>query len=573
MIESVSPARVSVGYRVTAVPFEKLPGISRLFLDYVRAFPRVAPLYGTEEWSLEAVAARAAACSNGTVSRARLIEVLADQNDAFQAGERTAEQLQRLTAPRTVAVVTGQQPGLFSGPLFTLYKALTAVKLADALCARGVRAVPVFWIAGDDHDLAEINHCHVVSTRGELVSVAYAAPGPDRQPVGSIRLTPSIDEQVRTLFSALPPTAAAAALQQQIRRAYDSDTTLGTAFARLLASVLAPYGLIWLDATDPRLKALAAPVFEEAVARAADIARALVERSAALKDAGYHAQLHVERDGVPLFVIRDGRRVALRAADGRIGTKDGGYSWTAAEARTIARDRPALFSPNAALRPIVQDTLLPTAAYVGGPAEVAYFAQLEPLYRLFGRPPTPVVPRASFTIVEHHDEKTLTKFGLDFVDLIAGVDTVWSSVMGNGGGGELARALDEADGTLRRAMDALLDAVRASEPSLDRAASRCRDEMLHQLGALRARYAAALRAKQTGAVARLSRTLNALLPGGQLQERQLTMAHFVARFGGSFLDEVYQAMEIDRADHRLLFPGPVSYSASAPFGGDDDARR
>ncbi len=562
---SLVPADVASDARTRAVPWHVLSGLSKLFLDYTSSFPKVARFYRTGGWSIAAIEAVAASGVSGGADRERLVEILADQNRQFGAEEAVTRHLALFSCRDTVAIVTGQQPGLFTGPLYTVYKALTAAKIAAALRARGRPAVPVFWIAGDDHDLAEVDHCSVVSPRGELVTVRYTPPGDNGRPVGSVPLTPAIEEGRDCLLAALPASALGSGLDDQLRLAYAPGMTLGAAFGRLLAALLAPYGVILLDPTDPRLKSLAAGLFDEVIVRTPEIAQLLVERSSALVAAGYHAQLHVEPESVPFFLIQDGTRVALRQAGGAFRARHGDTRWPADGLRETIRACPALFSPNASLRPLVQDTLLPTAAYVGGPAEVAYFAQLEPLYRLFGRSPTPIVPRASFTILEHSDEKTLRKFQLEFADILRGFDTVWPEVVARQFAGETWRMLDATERRLEEQWQAIAAQADTEEPSLNASVRRCHEAMRRELAKLRSAYVSAQRARQAAAAERLQRTETRLRPGGDLQERRLTIAHFLARYDPSFLDVLYDAIVLDASDHRLLFAGPPTYPAR-PWG-------
>ncbi|MPZ20847.1 MAG: bacillithiol biosynthesis cysteine-adding enzyme BshC [Luteitalea sp.] len=559
------PSGVATDARTDVIPWHVLSGVSTLFLAYTSSFPKVARFYGTGGWSLPAIEARAVSGVSGGADRGRLVDILADQNRQCGAGEAVTRHLALLSCRDTVAIVTGQQPGLFTGPLYTVYKALTAVKIAAALRARGRPAVSVFWIAADDHDLAEVDHCSVVSPQGKLVTVRHLAPGDEGRPVGNVPLTAAIDEARARLLAALPASALGSCLDEQLQDAYTPGTTLGAAFGRLLAALLAPYGVILLDPTDPRVKSLAAGLFDEVIVRTPEIAQRLVERSSTLVAAGYHAQLHVEPESAPFFLIQNGTRVALRQAGGAFRARHGDRRWPVEGMRAMIRDCPALFSPNASLRPLVQDTLLPTAAYIGGPAEVAYFAQLEPLYRLFGRSPTPIVPRASFTVLEHSDEKTLRTFQLEFADIVRGFETLWPEVVARQFAGETWRMLDGAERDLEEQWQTIDAQVEMEEPSLKASVSRCRNAMRRELAKLRSAYVSAQRARQAAAAERLQRTEMRLRPGGDLQERRLTIAHFLARYDASFLDVLYDAIVLDASDHRLLFAGPPTYPAR-PWG-------
>ncbi len=285
--------------------------------------------------------------------RAAMVRALAAQN-----GE--SESLRRLAQPGTVAVVTGQQVGLFSGPAYTIYKAITAARVARDLTARGIPAVPVFWLATEDHDFAEVSHVWSFDATHQPMSFGVEPPAGSngkQRPVGGIVLDrPPVDELAASLKSWPHGEEVAAA----VRDAYRPGVTMGAAFHALLAKLLDGLDLLFLDPLDPAIRAIGAPFVAEALSAAPELKARLLERNRELEAAGYHAQVHLEAKTSLFFLLENGERVPLRRADSEFGE---------------LRDRAAEVSPNALLRPVVQDYLLPTVAYIGGPAELAYLAQ------------------------------------------------------------------------------------------------------------------------------------------------------------------------------------------------------
>src|SRR5947207_3217801 len=222
------------------------------------------------------------------------------------------------TCALPISVVTGEQTGLFTGPLYTLYKALSAVKLAACLTARGTEAVPVFWMATEDHDWEEVQRAEVIACDGRLDGASVPEELHDEgQQVGGVLLDESVEEAAKHLFELLPASEVLSDLEGLVRECYRPGRAFGEAFACMLAALTARYGLVLLDPTDERLKRLAAPLYSEAARLGAEIAAATDARSRELEEAGYHAQVHTSPDSFPLFLLDEGARRALtRAEDG-----------------------------------------------------------------------------------------------------------------------------------------------------------------------------------------------------------------------------------------------------------------
>ena len=296
-----------------------------------------------------------------------------------------------------MAVVSGQQVGLFGGPAYAFYKAIAAVRIARDLTEQGIDAVPVFWMATEDHDLDEVRRVSFFDD-GKLVKFELPANVGNLAPVGRIPLGSgdrglAIGGHWRLLGAQEPGSVA-----QILSECYTPDETYGSAFGKLFARLLAASGLILLDPLDLRLHQIAEPIFAKAIEQRDSLEEQLLDRGKALEKADYGAQVKVSSRSTVLFHIsRDGRQ-AITSDAGKF--ESGGKSWTKAELLAAIHDEPENFSPNALLRPVVQDFLLPTVAYIGGPSEISYFAQSEVLYRnLLGRMPV-MLPRAGFTLVD-----------------------------------------------------------------------------------------------------------------------------------------------------------------------------
>src|ERR1051325_4932184 len=414
------------GLKVESLDFDRVPTQSRLFLDYLKDPVALRQFYPSAVRFHHELQQRVPdVLSAYRVDRHHVCDALEAMNHSWGAGEATQKNIDLLREPDCIAVVSGQQAGLFTGPLYTVYKALSAVKLAGCLQQRNTKAVPVFWIAAEDHDFAEVAKAEFIGRDCQLKNVAVTSEmHREGSPVGHVRLDDSIDAVVNDLFELLPASEFAADMKALVKSAWQPGRGFVDSFATMMTALLGRYGLIFLDPLDPELKRLAAPLYSEAARRAPEIASALEQRSAELERAGYHAQALATANSFPLFLHDEaGARHALtRGDDGEYRTRDNDRGYAAEELAAMARETPERFSPNVTLRAVVQDYLLPTIAYYGGAAEIAYFAQTAEVYRVLERPATPILPRSSLTMIERHTGRVLERYDLTLKDFFEGLE-------------------------------------------------------------------------------------------------------------------------------------------------------
>jgi bacillithiol biosynthesis cysteine-adding enzyme BshC len=524
---------------------------SRLFGDLLYRFDRAQSFYSFNPFDRESFFRAARELSYPQASRAAVAAALQQQAAAFGAGEPSRRNIDRLHRG-AAAIVTGQQVGLFGGPAFALYKALTAIRLAAWLTGGGLDCVPVFWLAADDHDLEEVNHAYLLDAEHRPQRIADpGAPHPAGAPVGRIRLSAGIGQSVERALTLLPESPGKEQIAAALEQAYRPGETFSSAFGRLMARLLEPFGIILLDPTHPALRGLAAEVFRQAIVSAAELCDALLERNRQLVKAGYHTQVHVTEQSTLLFIERDGRRTALQRSGDEFAA--GNQALSPGELLALLERRPQDFSPNALLRPVVQDTLLPTVAYVGGPAELAYMAQAAPLYRrLLGRVPV-VFPRAGFTIVGSPVRQLLGLYGLEITDVAAGPQRLREKMGLRFLPPELATGFAEDE---RRLNALLADVRRRLEPvdhTLAEAAALAARKMSYQLEKLK-RKAGRAAARSSGELERDAAIIeNVIHPHKEPQERFYSGISLLARFGLGLLDELYARVPIDDPDHRVLY--------------------
>ena len=465
--------------------------------------------------------------------------LVAQQASLIPSGARDAH----LAALRAgaAAVVTGQQVGLFLGPLYTLYKAASAIVLARVLAAEtGTPVVPMFWLQTEDHDVVEIASCGVAAG-ATCETVAVPADRENRISIAHLTLPDEIDHALATLGELLGAGADASAHLERLRRHYRRGASWSGAFAGVIAELFAPEGLVVVDPRDPALAAAVAPVHARALDDAPRIASALLARCAELERAGQSIQVHV-RAGAPLaFFHPDGAlgpRVRLEPRGPGPGNALGEVGGDRVHDRralhaALAAD-PRTFSTSALLRPIIQDTLLPTVAYVGGPGELAYFAQLGPLYEAFDLAPPLVIRRASIRIVDDRSRKQLDRLGLTAADCMGRGE---AELLARVRGPETAAAGSRLLEPFVAAHDQLAATLGSANPAITRALARTRASVERSV----ARFAAKLEritAYEDAELVDSVRRLRAwLAPDGQPQERTLGLPCFAARGGDRALVE------------------------------------
>jgi bacillithiol synthase len=539
--------------KAQCLPFAQIPHSTRLFTDFLAYSPKVQPFYPRSPHFPEWMKEEASAIRYDSSRRERVADILERQNKFFDAGPKTLSNLDRFRAG-AAAVVTGQQVGLFGGPMFAIYKALTAVKLAEEATAAGVDAVPVFWLATYDHDLAEVNHVSIPGPDGVLKVLTTPSHGVAGAPVSAVRLGDEILPVVEQAAAMLGETEATGFL----RESYRPGETMGTAFARLCARLFAEWGVILLDGSDADLHRVAEPIYRAAIERADELDSALLDRGQALDSAGYHQQVKVTASSVLLFTIQEGARTAIHKrknggdAEFVIGSESGSEKLKQTELLQRLAAAPEQFSPNVLLRPVVEDYLLPTLAYTGGAAEAAYFAQVGAVYELLAGRITPMVPRFSATLVEPKIQRLIERHGVTVLDVFSGPEALRQQLAERNLPGDLQAAFDTAKKSLENDLGAIRQRLELLDRTLVDAAQTATSKMQHQLEKLytQAARAQALKGELVGRHAEL--LSQALYPEKGLQERGVGGIYFVARYGSDLLHQIYGAIHSDCHDHQIL---------------------
>ncbi len=471
-----------------------------------------------------------------SVDSQTVAQALEVQARDFAAGSATLTNI-ALLGRGARAIVTGQQVGLFGGPLLTLLKAASAIARAtEATRLTGVPHVPIFWLATEDHDLPEVDQATFLTKLStETLRVGFHRP--TAEPAGHVTLGPEISpllDHVSELLNFAPEA-------DLLREIYAPGQTLGRAFGRLITYLFSAHGLIVLDASTRTFHRLGAKTLRYAIEHAADLEDALLERTRDLESANFHAQVKVAPEMSLLFLISDVDNVPDRQALRR--TPDGSWragrrTYTSQDLLAILDESPERLSPNALLRPVFQDTLLPTAAYIGGPAEIAYFAQSSVLYTAVLSRITPVLPRLSATLLEPAIATFLARHEIRLPDALTTPEDLALRLGARAMPIEGKRKLAAAGNQLDHELTALTDYMTSLDPSLGRSATISANKMRYQMNRLR-RTAARFEMEKEASLRRHAQAItNSVYPSGHPQERVIAGIQFVARNGLALIDRL-----------------------------------
>ncbi|QQS33657.1 MAG: bacillithiol biosynthesis cysteine-adding enzyme BshC [Acidobacteriota bacterium] len=545
--------RVGGPFTIGAIEQRELPGQSRLYLDLLAGSPSVNEFYPNAGSRVSDLAKFVPLMLQSySTDRGALADALMEFNQRVGSGERTIENIELLSSADSVAVVTGQQAGLFTGPAYTIYKAVSAINIAAELSRQGISAVPVFWIASEDHDLDEVSKTFVLIENG-TGEVSYQPVNINSDsPVGSVVLDEGIVQAIDAMFAAIPQTAFTKEMREVVASCWQRGRNWSDAFAATIAQLFSAFGLVLFDPMQPAMRRLAADGFIAAIENADKITAAVRDRNSQLESAGYHAQVLVEDVHFPMFFIDDtGARWALQRTDVGFKLKGSGREFSREELLEIARTSPQSLSPGVLLRPVIQDMILPTAAYVGGAAEVAYFAQNSAVYDTLGRPVTSVMPRHTATVVSSRVQRAMDKLGLSFSDIVNGKGSLvlTAAELENP---EMVNDFDVAENEVIEQLERLgRIAADIAQPVSDSFAKRGRKIRYH-IDAMRRLALATKLEKDEAAKRRVSILQNELTPCGALQERSINFLTFLNEYGPSAIDGLIAAFDADERRHLLL---------------------
>lgn len=526
------------------ISFSAIPHTTHIFRDFLSYSPEIRKFFPTQP-DAEHIAAYAKSIPRDRERLAKVADVLERQNRAWGASDATSRNIQRLREGAS-AVVTGQQVGLFGGPLLSLFKAASVLALAKQVESLGVPCVPIFWLASEDHDLAEVNQSLLLTSDLQLAPFTLPTVGIEGAPVSTLRFSKETNEIVAKAADLLGDSLAADCL----RESYAEGETFSNAYAKLFTRMFRDHGLILLDPSDSELHRIAAPLLVDAVTHAAELDDAILARNRELQAGNYHEQVKVTGASTPLFALVNGARVPVHRANGQF--KIGRETVAGDELKHRIASAPEQFSANVLLRPVVQDYWLPTLAYIGGPAEIAYFAQVAVVYeRLLGRV-TPIVSRLSATLIERRTERLLNRYDIELPQLFHGEQELRDCLAAHALPADLKQNFKSAKLSVEEAMRRVRASLNQLDPTLVEAASRATSKMQYQIDRLQKRAAQAELRRTEILTRHAAQIENAIYPHKTLQEREIAGIYFYAKYGPSLLERLIDLAQTRCPEHKVL---------------------
>jgi bacillithiol synthase len=536
--------------RPSGIDVRTLEWIRPLVGEYAFNFSKLSDLYAGDPAKPEAWR-QAIARAHDKPRDPAIAGIIATQQAARGAPAKAREAAARLADPRVVVIATGQQAGVFGGPLFTLLKAVTAIQLAAKISRdHNVPAVPVFWVDAEDHDWEEIRSCTVLDAEFQPRTLTLPdVEGAGELPIAQLTLDDRIDASINDLVATLPTTDFTKQLADNIRGAYRPRAKMAEAFSTWIESILGPHGLVVFEAADPAAKPLAASVFVrelESPGRTAALAASAGEK---LRARGHQPQVVPQSGSVSLFHLNGARQPIRRDGDQFFV---GDTPVTLQSLLDEARTNPGRFSPNVLLRPLVQDTLFPTICYVSGPSELAYLGQLRDVYEHFGVSMPLIYPRASATLVDGSAARFLSKHQVRFDALRSRDESSLNQLLQSQLPPEIEESLTNADETLRAALQRVIDAMPTLDPTLAGAAKTTMGKMEHDLKSLHGKIIQAAKRRDETLRRQFTRAQAQIFPLGHPQERTLTLVYFINRYGPGLVDTLMHTLPMELGWHWIV---------------------
>lgn len=527
--------------------------MSPLVDDYVHAYGKVSGFFGGDFRDLASFRDRAERIRSLDVDRGPLATVLSQQNRDYGCGGQTFKNIERLAQDRACAVVTGQQVGLFSGPLYTIYKSLTAIKLAERLNRQlSGSVVPVFWLASDDHDLAEIDHIDLMGVDNRIERVQHKSRSSRlKMPAAKRVFSSELENCLRRLSDLTRDSEFKPEILSHLSEAYRAGRSYADAFARWMARLFGSFGLILVDGSHPELKKLGKEVFAREIDGYSPSTVRAIQTSDELNSAKYPQQIKLREGLLNLFLIEE-EREALRWKGEDFFVEKTGRAYTRSELLDLLDEKPAMFSPNVLLRPIYQDYLLPTIAYVGGPGEIAYFAQMKRVYESFGVSMPIIYPRKTVTVVEKNIGAVLDRYGIKVQDVWREAQNLVKDIAKKQIPVTIDRIFRETASHVQEDFQAIKQEIETLEPTLGKSVDLALGRVNSQLQILEDKVLRASRIRDRNLSRQLHKAANSLYPLGRLQERVFNIVPFLIKYGYPFIEGLAETIDLEDHNHQVI---------------------
>ncbi len=546
------------------IAYDNLPGYNNLFNSYINDISFIHEFFN-QYFDIEGIKRviqdKSSTYNQGRVSREIIYNILINQNKIFNSQNSTFKNIELLKSHNTFAIVTGQQAGLFTGPLYTIYKAINAIKLSNYLNEeiKDVNFVPIFWIESDDHDFLEINNINIIDKNNSKTSIKYFGTDIEQDkylsPISSILLERNINDLIKETKDKLPESEFKQQLFDYIERSYIEGISFPVAFARFFNFVLQDRGLIFFSPSDSEVKNLLIPIFEKELNNFPQSCKSVIDSSAKLESQGYEPQ--VKPKSINLFYNLKNCRYAIEPADNMFSLKNSRKKLLKEELFDDLYKYPENFSPNVILRPICQDFLIPTAIYVAGPSEVSYFAQLKGVYNFFNITMPVIYPRSSLTLIDNKIRSLLTKYELSEKDLFDS-DNLKKKIFNTLGEIYSFNFFNDFIDDLNALFYKYSKRLEEVDKNLKEFFNKKNDKYLNNLEVLKKKFLESLERQNANVSNRIELIQNFIIPDGKLQERFYNITFLLNRHGLELIDFLFRNINIEIFKHQVIEIEPIS---------------
>ncbi|MDZ7715378.1 MAG: bacillithiol biosynthesis cysteine-adding enzyme BshC [Balneolaceae bacterium] len=530
--------------------FQELP-FSDLFKTYVSDFEKLTSFYETNPFSETDIESRISSFDFSN-DRSTSISLLRRINKTYNVHEEALKNLDRLKEKDALAIVTGQQLGVYSGPLYTILKTISTIHLANKIEKKtGKPVVPVFWLADEDHDYEEIRSIAVINGDNPQTFSLPAKNGA-LPPVAEMQYSSAINKLKEEVKEAQFNTDFTDKLWEVLDRNFAEGKRFDHAFGGFIADLFSKHGLVIAGSNHPEIKQMTRECMKSAIAQADKIRTALQEQTDAIsKKFSQQVTLY---DSNLFYLDEDSGRVKIsRNGDG--WKTDSGQEWTSDELIAEIDETPELFSPNVFLRPVMQDQMLPTLGYVAGPGEIAYYGQMKTFYHQFDMKMPVIFPRLSATLIEPAIDRIMGEVPFEMQEFGQRIEDLESQFVERTEQTDIEAVFDSWQGNIESVSEKPISNIAQIDPTLEAAAEKAHQVFSNELDKLKGKVYRSVKAQEETQLKRIRRIQNHLFPNRTLQERTISGIYFMNKYGNDIWDRVLDSLdsEDDFANHKLIY--------------------
>lgn len=537
-----------------AIKFSDIPNSPELFNDYIENFEKVKDFFHSNFRDFDYLIRNLETFNKDIEHREKLVSILKKQYSNTNSSEKTLNNIHSLLSENTFAIVTGQQLGILTGPLYTIYKIITTIKLANQLNEKypELKFVPIFWLEGDDHDFDEVNWIKILDNENSLTKIVYddgLDTETNRGPMGNYQLDLMIEQFIEKIAASLRETEFKSELLNLIKKHYYAGATLKTAFVGLVQEFFDKYGLIIFDPQDIEVKDWLKHIFIKDIESYRFISEELILRSAKLEE-NYHAQVKIKP--INLFYVEDGGRYLIEPSGNDFRLKGKRKKFTKEQLIAEINSNPEKFSPNVVLRPICQDFLLPTVYYVAGPSEICYHTQIYPYYAVHNLTTPILYPRASATIIEAKVKNILNKYELKLEDFFTDLESLATNITDKNSEIVVNNLIEKTLNEIENPFEILKENLLKIDPTLEDVVKTAKNKTIQAIELVKEKALMAQRKKNEIIFRQIYKTSNILYPDENLQEREINFIYFANKYSLNFIEYIFENLDINLFEHQII---------------------